>query len=120
MTRGLRDDPVSAINDMIREVERLRAKHEIDEPFRMSIAVSEGTSLWAARYSSNGDTPTLYWGQGLSLAGSDGEIFHLDRHSTVVVSEPLDKEQHSWESVPDSSLLHVADGVLSVSPLQLD
>ena len=39
--------------------------------------------------------------------------------STVVVSEPLDKEQHSWETVPESSLLHVSDGALSVSPLQL-
>lgn len=119
MTRGLQDDPVSAINEMIGEVESLRSKHDVEEPFRMSIAVSDGESLWAARYSSNGDTPTLYWGQGLALAGSKGEIFHLDQDSTVVVSEPLDKEQHSWESVPDSSLLHVADGVLSVSPLKL-
>ena len=58
-------------------------------------------------------------GSGVVVGGADGTMFRLNEHSTVVVSEPLDKEQHSWETVPESSLLHVSDGALSVSPLQL-
>ena len=115
MTRGLQEDPASAINEMIREVESLRSRHDVDEPFRMSIAVSDGESLWAARHSSNGDTPTLYWGRGLSLAGADGTTFRLNEHSTVVVSELFDKEQHSWETVPRAVFVCVRRST-SVSP----
>ena len=119
MTFGLEQDPPKAIARMINEVESVRSEAGIVEPFRMSIAVSNGSTLWAARYSSDGDTPTLYWGQGLSLLGRDGVTRSLDPRSTVVVSEPLDREDYNWQAVPDGGLLHVIDGAVTVSALEL-
>ncbi|MCH2132892.1 MAG: class II glutamine amidotransferase [Phycisphaerales bacterium] len=119
MSRGLQDDPAGALSRMVQEVEELRRAHDVAEPFRMSVAVTNGQSLWAARYSSNGDTPTLYWGRGLSLAGHDGEVYTLHEDSTVVVSEPLDMHQYNWQEVPDRGLMHVSNGDVSVSELEI-
>ena len=119
MSLGLQDDPSAALSAMVREVETLRAEHDVSEPFRMSVAATNGEDLWAARYSSNGDTPTLYWGRGLSLAGHDGDVCNLHPDSTVIVSEPLDKHEYNWQEVPDGGLLHVRNGDVTVSSLDV-
>ena len=119
MSLGLQEDPAAGLSAMIREVEAARQRHEVSEPFRMSVAVSNGESLWAARYSSNGDTPTLYWGQGLSLAGRNGKTCDLKPDSTVIVSEPLDMHEYHWQVVPDRGLLHVQNGKVDVSELDI-
>ncbi|MEE2908600.1 MAG: class II glutamine amidotransferase [Planctomycetota bacterium] len=119
MSLGLQQDPATALSAMVREVEALRTKHAVSEPFRMSVAATNGEALWAARYSSNGDTPTLYWGRGLSLVGHDGCVNSLHPDSTVIVSEPLDMDTSSWQAVPDRGLLYVHNGDVTVSELEV-
>lgn len=119
MSLGLQDDPAAGLSRMIREVEATRTSHGVTEPFRMSIAVTNGIGLWAARYSSHADTPTLYWGQGLSLSGQGEDVFQLHPDSTVIVSEPLDMYAHKWQVVPDGGLIHVEHGQVELQQLDL-
>ncbi len=120
LSRGLQDDPVAAMRSMILEIETIRRDHLIDSPFRMSIAVTDGEVLWAARYSSDGDSPSLYWGRGLALTASDGGTNPLPPDATVVVSEPLDRDRYRWQAVPDASMLRVSEHAVEVIPLDLD
>src|SRR5215218_1289301 len=52
LTFGLVDDPVGALERMAGCVEDVGATHGIEHPLQMSVAVTDGTRIVAARYSS--------------------------------------------------------------------
>ena len=52
LTFGLEDDPVAAVERMVGFVEETGRKHGVEHPIQMTIATTDGTSIWAFRYSS--------------------------------------------------------------------
>ena len=62
------------------------ARAAIDDPFRVTAALSDGQRLYAFRFASDARPPTLYWRR-------DGEAIQ-------VVSEPLDRCREQWNAVP--------------------
>src|SRR4051812_8387943 len=60
LTLGLRDDPVAAIQSALRQVESVARDKGVAFPVQATIAVSDGATLWAFRYSSQGMTRTLF------------------------------------------------------------
>ncbi len=120
LTAGLEDHPAEAIATMIRQVEEARAHRGISEPFRMTIAVTEGQHLWAARYGSDDDGPSLYHSASqaaLQQATSTEE--RIESAATIVVSEPLDACDAHWVPIPPRSLLRAAGDVVEISPLPI-
>jgi glutamine amidotransferase len=69
------------------------AEAGVDEPFRVTAALSNGRSLVALRYSTDDRPPSLYWSE------VDGDL--------TVVSEPLDASADQWNEVPTAHLLTV-------------
>jgi len=61
------------------------------EPLRFTAALADGQHLYAFRYSANDNANTLY--------------YRTVDEDVVVVSEPLDKEQDIWHSVPTNHML---------------
>ncbi|QDT43689.1 Amidohydrolase EgtC [Gimesia alba] len=116
LTFGLRDDAPQALARMIGHVERARQSAGIEAPLFFSACTTDGQSLWAVRYSSNNQSRTLYHSSHLhALHDLDGTYGSLPADATIVVSEPLDDLTENWEEVPESSLLTVAQGAVSVS-----
>src|SRR5690606_41295599 len=52
LTLGLEEDPPAPVARMAGLVERTRRAHGVPDPLQMTVAVTDGASLWAFRYSS--------------------------------------------------------------------
>src|SRR5215207_5995573 len=61
LTFGLEDDPPDAVARTVGLVEETGRKHGIGDPIQMTIATSDGESVWAFRYSSEGRSRSLYY-----------------------------------------------------------
>jgi len=73
----------------------------------MSVATSDGVRLWAFRYSSEGDSPSLFFSTDvptLRATYPDNPDFagYCD-DARVIVSEPLGDLKGVWNEVPESS-----------------
>src|SRR4051794_36613475 len=60
LTLGLKDDPVGAMSQAISYVERVGRGHDVRFPFQGSVAVTDGDTIWAFRYSSQGRSRSLF------------------------------------------------------------
>jgi predicted glutamine amidotransferase len=61
LTLGLEDDPPAAVERMVGLVEEVGRRHGIEHPIQMTIATTDGESVWAFRYSSEGQSRTLFY-----------------------------------------------------------
>jgi predicted glutamine amidotransferase len=117
-SEGLSEDPPGAIARMIARVEAARAAHQVTEPFNMTVALSDGHSLYAARYGSDGDGPSLYHSaSGGALVGLGDHLGDIESKATVVVSEPLNDVQQEWLAIPPRSLLTASGNHADIAPL---
>ncbi len=82
------------------------ADADLDEPLRLTSALTDGTTIRAVRYASDDDAPSLYYG---GLPG--------DANSVLVLSEPLDSAETEWTEVPQMSFLSAREGAVSVEPI---
>jgi glutamine amidotransferase len=112
LTYGLEDDPPAAVQDAVGLVEEVGAKHDVEHPIQMTIATSDGTRIWAFRYSSDGRARTLFYStaiETLELMYPNTPVMRevsaaLGREGRLVVSEPLgDELPGAWNTVPESS-----------------
>lgn len=113
LTYGLASDAPGGLARMVGRVERARREHGIAEPFRATMAATDGTTVWAVRYSSDRNSKTLYRNEGpLAIAMTDGTHEHLAEGAHVLVSEPLEVgyNAHHWVEIPEWTLLSVRAG----------
>jgi glutamine amidotransferase len=107
LTLGLRDDPVAAVERAVGLVEDVAERHGVEHPVQMSAATTDGTSIWAFRYSSIGQTRTLFFSTAvdqLRLLHPELEMLrHVGEEARLVVSEPLRDLPGAWQEVPESS-----------------
>lgn len=118
LSLGLEEDPVGAVLRMIETVESEKEKHGIRDPFHMTVALANGKDLWAFRHASDAAPPSLYYSApGAILRDADGGHHTLGAGSTLVLSEPLDRDPDNWIEVEPGSRLTTKDGTLSVEKL---
>lgn len=98
LANGLERDPRSACASTVAQIERMMATVDMAEPLRFTAAFSDGKRLFAVRYASDRQPPTLYT---KSCEESRG---------LLVVSEPLDEVREGWQAVPPQSFVEVAEG----------
>ncbi|MGH3506923.1 MAG: class II glutamine amidotransferase [Nocardioidaceae bacterium] len=114
LTFGLREDAVAGVERMVGFVEATARRHGIDHPMQMTVATSDGDRLWAFRYSSIGQSRTLYVSTALASLRElypDNPVFQgLSDETRVVVSEPLGDLGGAWNAVPESSYGIVQEG----------
>ena len=114
LTFGLEDDPVSAVAKMVGFVEETGRKHGVADPVQMTIATTDGRTVWAFRYSSEGDSRSLYFSTRLDALKAAypelEELAGLSDETRVVVSEPLGDLAGAWNEVPESHVGIVQPG----------
>lgn len=107
---GLKTDPKKAFERVLGFVESFRKRLAIIEPLTFSISASNGSSLYAVRYSSDNSSPTLYHSRHLhALRDIKGFYDLLPNHAAIVLSEPLDNLASHWQKVEESSFLDIKD-----------
>ena len=108
LTFGLTADPIRAMADAIRKVEDAGHKAGVRFPMQGTVAVSDGETLWAFRYSSQGQSRTLFHSADIpTLRGMYPDVDRLESfgdHAQVVVSEPLNDLPGACLEVPESTV----------------
>jgi predicted glutamine amidotransferase len=116
LTFGLRDNPSAALARTVGHIEQARRAAGIESPFYFSACTTDGRRLWAVRYSSGNDSPTLYHSRHIhALRDIHGTYEPLPEGAVIVLSEPLDEMTDHWEPVPESSLLVVDGGEATIT-----
>ena len=115
LTNGLEEDPPAALSRTVALVQDATQRAGIEAPFRMTSATSDGRRLYALRYASDGPGPSLFYGCGVCLQATGGETLRQPKHSTLVLSEPLDFVKEQWNAVAPSQLLTIADGKVALN-----
>ena len=127
LTFGLADEPLPALERMAGFVEATGRRHGVGEPLQMTVGVSDGERLYAARYASGPVVNSLYVTNDAhdvrQLYPDDERFQRLSDEARAVVSEPLGDLPGVWREVPASSALIVQPGgdvQVAFTPRRLD
>jgi len=114
LTFGLQDDPPDAVARAIGFVEARARERGIEHPFQGTVATSDGESLWAFRYSSEGKSRSLFFTRDVRRLREiypDREILRqVSDDARLVVSEPVGDLPGAWAEVPEASYAVVGRG----------
>jgi len=104
---GLEDDPPEAVARAIGFVEAAARARGVRYPFQGTIATTDGESLWAFRYSSEGRSRSLFFSRDIRAIrqlAPDREILREASDDTrLVVSEPVGDLPGAWVEMPEAS-----------------
>ena len=122
LTFGLKDDPPTAVARAVGLIEKVGREHGVEHPIQMTVATSDGTSLWAFRYSSERKSRSLYFStkvEDLRKIHPELEVLgEVSDETRLVVSEPLRDLEGAWNEVPESSWGVVHPGQDELHPFQ--
>jgi predicted glutamine amidotransferase len=114
LTYGLEEDPPTAVERMVGLVEKTGRRHDVEHPIQMTVATTDGRTVWAFRYSSEGESRSLYFSTRMdalkALYPDSKELAELSDETRVVVSEPLGDLPGVWNEVPESHFGMVQPG----------
>lgn len=120
LTFGLEDDPIAAVARMVGFVEEVGRRHGVEHPIQMTVATTDGRTIWAFRYSSEGQTRSLFFSTRLDalrvIHPEVVELAELSDETRVVVSEPLGDLAGAWNEVPEAHVGIVKPGADELLP----
>jgi glutamine amidotransferase len=119
LTLGLRDEPHAALCRMVERIEHLGREAGIDDVLAMTVAISDGNRIFAARYSTTRRSPTLFHNrdvQALAEASEGSRL--LPDNAVVVLSEPLDALSGHWQEVPEATCLVIDEQGMSTAEFE--
>jgi len=120
LTLGLEDDPPAAVERAVGTIEHVGLTHGIEHPIQMTVATTDGRTVWAFRYSSEGKSRSLFFStrvDTLKAQYPDNPVLHqLSDETRLVVSEPLGDLAGAWNEVPESSYGVVQQGQDELRP----
>src|SRR5262245_39619339 len=61
LTMGLEDDPPGAVGRAVGFIEQVGRSHGVEHPIQMTVATTDGDRLWGFRYSSIGQSRSLFY-----------------------------------------------------------
>jgi glutamine amidotransferase len=116
LTFGLAQDPIAGLERMAGFVEATAAAAGVRDPaLQMTVGVSDGVRLYAARYASGTEVNTLFVSEGSAsvrmLYPENERLAHFSDDTRVVVSEPLADLPGLWREVPAGTALVIGDNI---------
>jgi predicted glutamine amidotransferase len=122
LTFGLTDDPPTAVARAVGLVEDVGRRHGVEYPVHMTVATSDGDSVWVFRYSSEKSTSSLYYSNDISqvreLYPELDVLDILDADTRFIVSEPIRDLPGAWTEVPEGSWALVRRGEHDIQSFQ--
>jgi len=122
LTLGLEDDPPAAVAQAVGLIEEIGRRHGVEHPIQMTVATTDGESIWAFRYSSERDSRSLFYSTDvptLRTLHPDLEVLgKVNDEARLIVSEPLRDLPGAWNEVPESSFGVVQPGQDELHPFE--
>ncbi|MCX7313702.1 MAG: class II glutamine amidotransferase [Hyphomicrobiales bacterium] len=122
LTFGLRADPIGGVERMIGFIESVGKKHSVPHPLQMTLAILDGRTLYAFRYSSERNSRTLFHSaDAATLRQRFPSVSHFSDDTRAVVSEPLgaiENAGEAWVEIPEASAVTISAGKVKIVGLQ--
>jgi glutamine amidotransferase len=120
LTFGLQDDPPAAIERAVGFIEETGRRHGVEHPIQMTVATTDGKTVWAVRYSSESQSRSLFFSTAVeTLRAQHPEVAMLQGLSAetrIIVSEPLGDLVGAWNEVPEATIAIVQEGEDELRP----
>lgn len=114
---GMEGDVHAGIARMAGLVERFAESNGIPNALQMTLGISDGDSLYAVRYSTEGKSRSLFYSASrdatMEIAPEAGRF---SRDARAIVSEPLSSLEADWIAVPEASFLTISKGNVACEP----
>jgi predicted glutamine amidotransferase len=122
LTFGLEENPPAAVERMVGHVEEVGHRHGTEHPIQMTIGTTDGSSVWAFRYSSEGKSRSLYYSADMrsvrEMYPERPRLQEASDETRIIVSEPIVDLPGAWNEVPESSYGVVREGEDEMHPFQ--
>ena len=102
LDEGLDPDPQGAASRATARVIDASRRAGIEPSLKLTAAFSDGETLYAIRYASEGVAPTLYTASV--------------RAGRCIVSEPFDREGSNWQAIPPASFVEITRRGMTIRP----
>ena len=107
LTLGLESDPIDALERTVGLIEATAARHDVAAPVQGTFGVSDGTSLWAVRYATEGPARTLFDSADVDtvkqLHPENARLQRLSEGDRLIVSEPFADLPGVWHEIPEAT-----------------
>jgi predicted glutamine amidotransferase len=114
LTFGLNEDAPGAVERMVGFVEKVAQDHGVKDVMQMTVATSDGESVWAFRYSSMHHSRSLFYSTSVETLRDmypENPVLQLVSEETrLIVSEPLGDLPGAWNVVPESTYGVIREG----------
>jgi predicted glutamine amidotransferase len=114
LTFGLERDPIPALEQTIGFIEATARSHGVDDAVQGTFGVSDGTTLWAVRYATNGSPRSLFASADVEsvrrLHPENQRFKRLGEDDRVIVSEPFSDLPGVWREVPPATAVTIRRG----------
>ena len=111
LTFGMVDDVSGGLSRMVGFVEKVCRRHGVENGIQMTLGISDGHSLYACRYSTEGKSRTLFHSANIeAIKEFAPEAGQYSPNTRAIVSEPFNELAEAWVEVPESSFLTISDG----------
>jgi glutamine amidotransferase len=123
LTFGLEDDPVAALEKTVGVIESAAKARGVEGALQATFGVSDGESLWAVRYSTEGPARSLFASAEVDtirrLHPDNPRFQRLGADDRLIVSEPFSDLPGVWHEIPERTAVTVRHGgVLEDRPFQ--
>jgi len=122
LTYGLTDDPPTAVARAVGLAEQVGRRHQTEFPVHMTVATTDGESMWIFRYSSEKATSSLYYSTDVSqvrkLHPDVEALRELGPDTRFIVSEPIRELPGAWNEVPEGSWTQIRGADHESQPFQ--
>jgi len=114
---GMEGDVKSGVARTAGLVEHLAKKHGIEDALQMTLGISDGKSLYAVRYSTEGESRSLFYSATRDVTATIApDTCNFSRGARAIVSEPLSNLEEDWVPVPEASFVRITSGDITCEP----
>lgn len=107
LTFGLEDRPHEAVERAVGFIEETGRAHGVEHPVNLTVATTDGETIWAFRYASDGRARSLYYSSAIETLRAqfpDNPVFtQVSDDTRLVVSEPQGSLSGVWQEFPQAS-----------------
>jgi predicted glutamine amidotransferase len=121
LSLGLEVDPIDALELTVGVIEATARAHGLKPHVQATFGVSDGESLWAVRYCTDGRPRSLFASADVAtiqaLHPDNARLARLGADDRLVVSEPFSDLPGLWQEIPPSTAVTIRrGGVLEERP----
>src|SRR5210317_634657 len=114
---GMEGDVRSGLSRMAGLIEQVAETHGVANALQMTLGISDGESLDAVRYSTEGSSRSLFHSASRDATAEIApDVGRFSRGARAIVSEPLNNLEADWVPVPEASFLRISGGEIACEP----